>query len=226
MYPSLGFRGHADAAWSLAPGALRYSKKSHRDRALRLLDDFKRVADLRITRPTGVDEELKWVQLAQHYGLPTRLLDWTRNAATGLYFAVLRPDMDGALFVINPVELNSKVGRDCQRLFDGQRDHDRISKYLALDGGRESKSRRKTIAVEPSWNSERILMQQGSFTLHGAKRFGLDRSQAASLMCIPILAEAKRDLSHELSRIGVGEMFIFPEVEHVCNHLKRQHGLG
>lgn len=65
-------------------------------------------------------------------------------------------------------------------------------------------------------------MQQGAFTLHGTRAFELDRHQASSLMCVPILREHKRGLLNELERVGIGEMFIFPEPEHVCAHLKRR----
>ena len=37
-----------------------------------------------------------------------------------------------------------------------------------------------------------------------------------------ILKEFKLQLLHQLERVGTGEMFIFPEPEHACNHLKRR----
>jgi len=68
-------------------------------------------------------------------------------------------------------------------------------------------------------------MQQGAFTLHGSRKFDLDRRQASSLLYVPILREHKSSLLNELERIGIGEMFIFPEPEHVCAHLRRTAGL-
>lgn len=69
--------------------------------------------------------DIEWECIAQHYGIPTRLLDWTTNAINALYFAVCdciigkTKDNDftdflesgfcdggGAVFVINPLEIN------------------------------------------------------------------------------------------------------------------------
>ncbi len=95
-----------------------------------------------------------------------------------------------------------------------------IEKYLKLDG-KEAKRGLKTIALTPVWNSERIILQQGTFTLHG-HTFSLDDNQAPSLVGIPILETHKETLLRQLERIGVAEMFIFPEPEHACKHLARK----
>jgi hypothetical protein len=128
---------------------------------------------------------------------------------------------DGMVYAMKPRDLNRlsipKSGLD---VVDPDEHADILSPYLKLNG-REASRGLKTIAVQPTWNSDRIILQQGMFTLHGA-RFCLDKSQAPSLMGIPILKQHKKIIGHQLERIGVAEMFIFPEPEHVCNYLKRK----
>lgn len=213
------FRGHSDYAFDLCPSALRFESDAQRARALRSIVEFKRLQEFRFEKSPAASEKFRWVQLAQHYGLPTRLLDWTQNPTVALYFACSHPDTDGMVFALNPRDLNRlshpKSGGE---IFDGNEHLETVERYLTL-GACERKGGLRTIAVKPAWNSERIIMQQGTFTLHG-EVFALDRKQAPSLVGIPILKETKKALFHQLERIGIAEMFIFPEPEHVCNFLK------
>jgi hypothetical protein len=216
-------RGHGDFTWNLTPSALRYKRGEKRNRALNLLFDFKRFVEIKLSNPPGSNEELKWVQLAQHYGLPTRLLDWTQNASIALYFACLEPEKNGLVFVLNPVDLNKESDPQRPRVFNVHQDADLIEKYLKLSGNRDPKGL-KTIAIHPTWNSERIMIQQGVFTLHGSRDFILTGNQAPSLAYLPIPRNVKQSLLRELDRVGVCEMSIFPESEHVCRYLKwREH---
>ena len=97
------FRGHDDVEYSLTPSALRFSSYSNRVKALGLIADFKRIAGMKLRRAPDPANELEWALIAQHYGLPTRLLDWTESATTALYFACLKPDRDGLVFIVNPI---------------------------------------------------------------------------------------------------------------------------
>lgn len=215
------FRGHSRMEYTLAPSALRYSSVDERERALGLVSDMKRYLEMKLARPPAPNDELGWIQVAQHHGLPTRLLDWTQNAAVALFFTCCDSlDDDGVVVIINPIELNQQVDPRAPRIFDIHRDATIIEPCFALNGRTNSRGKR-TIAINPTWNTDRIAMQQGAFTLHGSRRFALDRDQSSSLLHVPILHEHKESLLHELERVGIGEMFIFPEPEHVCSHLRR-----
>ena len=95
---TLFYRGHNDANYSLIPSIMR-SPKLQRNEGLiyhELLincpDDFEKCH-------THLEKLVKM----QHYGLPTRLLDITRNPLVGLYFACeSRPESYGELVLISP----------------------------------------------------------------------------------------------------------------------------
>lgn len=219
------FRGHSNLDYRLAPSALRYDKLDERERALGLLTDMKRFVGMRLERPPAPGDNLGWMQVAQHHGLPTRLLDWTQNAAVALFFACSEAmDLDGLVVVLNPTELNQAVYPKLPRILDGERDASIIEPYFTL-GGRVNRRGKRTLALNPTWNTERIALQHGCFTLHGSRKFDLDSEQASSLICVPVLREHKAALLSELERVGIGEMFIFPEPEHVCSYLRRKERL-
>lgn len=215
------FRGHDDITWPLCPSALRYTDEAVRERAIQSLSEFRRIQEYRLSKAPGPTELFKWMQIAQHHGLPTRLLDWTQSLATALYFACEDQTRDGIVLALNPRTLNRqslpKRGID---LVDPEAHSEILDRYFKL-GAQPKKRGLKTIAVKPAWNSDRIILQQGMFTFHG-DQFCLDSTQAPSLIGVPILASAKKALRHQLERIGMAEMFIFPEPEHVCSYLKRR----
>src|ERR1039457_4572965 len=167
MSGALWCRGHDDLGYDLVPSALRYPTEDLRNTALNLMADFRRLGEIKLSRPPRWDEEFRWVQLAQHYGVPTRLLDWTESPIVALYFASQNPKVDGGVYVMNPVDLNRASFPSRPRILDQHQDSKILEQYLRLTGSTSPKKKLKTVAINPVWNSERLIAQKGVFTLHG-----------------------------------------------------------
>lgn len=107
------FRGQGNIEWRLLPGIGRLlplfndypspSQKLYSEERY-ALDIFEREAAAHI----GLNRMNKWelLALAQHHGLPTRLLDWTHNPLVALFFSASDDDpCDGAVYGINAGEI-------------------------------------------------------------------------------------------------------------------------
>ena len=109
---NLWFRGLTSADYALTPSIYRriagpYDRITHAD----LANEFIRKGQAFV--PDATYTKWHWYHLMQHYGLPTRLLDWTDGAFIGLYFA-LREQWNSTqpcVWVLNPYWLNLKSTR-------------------------------------------------------------------------------------------------------------------
>ncbi|MDO8266027.1 MAG: FRG domain-containing protein, partial [Candidatus Saccharibacteria bacterium] len=96
------FRGVPDSSYELIPSLGRIPQLIDDEimltsYELRIIDEFKRrVSPLLNYSPKS---EWEWLFISQHYGMPTRLLDWTSNPLVALYFAVSeQPDKNFAIY--------------------------------------------------------------------------------------------------------------------------------
>lgn len=117
MNPSFFFRGQARADWPLVPSFLRIAEASGltAGQSLRLegaaSEEFETGAHLHLppaTLPQDLRDRVTLWALMQHYGAPTRLLDWTESLYVATYFAVEKDSShDGAIWVIHPETLRT-----------------------------------------------------------------------------------------------------------------------
>src|SRR5699024_4291307 len=96
------FRGVGKSDYNLLPNIGRRGKIIL-DRELELFDEFKMLAYPYLKRNSiDVENELEFLTIAQHHGLPIRLLDWSKNPLIATYFSVYNNEnSDGALYVLD-----------------------------------------------------------------------------------------------------------------------------
>jgi hypothetical protein len=96
------FRGQANSDWTLQPSIYRFA---HFRRYQTVNYESHVLAEKPLApKPplTHTNFQLEWLMICQHYGVPTRLLDWTTDILVALYFACddnSQTDADGAVFV-------------------------------------------------------------------------------------------------------------------------------
>jgi hypothetical protein len=216
------FRGHPKANWKLAPKLYRVPPPK---RGIRIIEDEIR-QEFMMRAPgltsTGPQNSWEWYFTMQHFGAPTRLLDWTEGVLIALYFAVKDSGEDNAaIWAIDPWWLNKRVVGQREVVPPGAEigiskpDADRYSPWLP-DRYSSAQLPELPVGVYPTHSVRRISTQRSCFTIYGSDPEGLEKlrheSDAHVAKIIIPRAEISR-IKEELLISGVDEVTIFPDLD-------------
>jgi hypothetical protein len=237
------FRGVKRSSFQLIPGAYWRSQCDEES----LFVSFKAAAPSYV--PTRPGNDWEWYFLGQHYGLPTRLLDWTESPLTALYFALTEKDGDCAVpqaddpptvWMMDPAQLNQAT----HRLSEGYLfipDVTKLRSWLPSECGRDKppksftddsdfRDNSKPVAIYPVRYNSRLVAQRGVFTVHGTEELPIDhvfrRSNtdgSSRIAKITIDPASCQQLLRDLVAVGVNQTAMFPEPGSVASDLVRHY---
>lgn len=208
------FRGQKEASWDLLPGLGRpnYFRPEILKYEKNVLQEFKRRAIPFLPKTFNSNSDWEWLALAQHFKLPTRLLDWTENPLVALFFAfefTKDNDDNRAVWVFGAAEDEFVDSNDLK-----------VNPFTL----------KKTQVYVPNQVTQRITAQSGWFTVHKYMTdkdkflaFNKNTSYKSKVFKMIIPNKLRDNLLLRLDRLGVNSFSIYPDLEGLSTFLSWKH---
>jgi hypothetical protein len=180
--------------------------------------------DRRVQRLRGGGEARRdWHCLVdmQHHGVPTRLLDWTSVLGIAVFFAAARYNtsqegIDFAIYVLDPVSLNQKVGRAV--IYSSEDEH---FGYKSIYWDHRPFVPSGAIALETPFVNDRVYAQQGLFTAHVDEK-PLEDVRPDSIRKIILHPSCAAGAREFLDHANLNDSTVFPDMEGLVRYVRTQ----
>jgi hypothetical protein len=225
------FRGLSDCRYALENSFLRNCGK-HPELEYHLLRNFRKYA--RTNNINLTNTQLRSLVLAQHHGLPTRLLDWTYSPFIAMHFATSnteRFDTDGVIWQVDFVKVNKLVPEPLKKLLAQEQCNAFTVEMLELKLPTlqifdEKIGKGHVMFFEPPSLDDRIVNQFALFSIMTDATSILDnwlKQHPETYRRIIIPAELKWEIRDKLDQANITERVLFPGLDGLASWLKRHY---
>lgn len=220
------FRGQEKREWGLIPSIQRDNLI---EKEQFITNDFYiYVNQIEDNRPSKTNYAA-WMSLMQHYGLPTRFLDWTSSPLVACYFALEKNrevKSDACIWVLIPRNVNMQEGfGGCVYPVDA------VTVQYMLVTAFKSKARvpkkyqDKIIACHSVEKNLRMYSQQSSFTVHNTKKKLEEICDSKTLFKFIIPSQYKEKLYESATILGMSTSYVYPDMEHISKDIVQKHSV-
>jgi hypothetical protein len=229
VHASLVFRGLARSSYSNVSSLARLGENSERLER-HLIRNFRKYAHRERPGPTLWD----WLSLAQHHGLPTRLLDWTFSPFVAAHFATAtHPRDEAVVWAVDcevahdllPLGLRTALRDEGATVFTTEllAEHAPTLEVLDRFGGAEP----FVLFFEPPSLDDRIVNQSAVLSTMSDPRASMDdwlRANPDVWHAWLITPEAKAEIRERLDQGNVTERVLMPGLDGLAAWLRRYYG--
>jgi hypothetical protein len=204
--------------WPLVPKVYRSEEAARWEHSM--VAEFRFQAKTRYAHGPSDGDRAGWLFLMQHYGLPTRLLDWTDAVLCAAYFAVReRTPQDGLLCALDPMVLNGQQGRG-MKILTPLSEPARLLIEAIFEEPHPATRRARILAIGADQIDLRMTVQQSAFTIHGNPTPLEDLDKSDSFLVKYRIPQAdKAYIADELAMLGINEASLFPDLDALARHI-------
>ncbi len=225
--PNFWFRGHADFNWKLQPKVERHDFINSASSAISTKTGYEHTIFRQFLvraphlLPVNLDLSGKYF-LAQHHGLPTRLLDWSTNPLVALFFACsAHKETDGSIYILYA---RGDYDHDEHEDFIYQSD-EKVSQSIEAICNNSSSTPKQSLyplRITPNTQHGRISSQGARFTFHPENSHPLEKQLNRNVYRFKIFSPCKTDIMEELSILNTNWSTLFPDLDHLVKEIKWQ----
>jgi hypothetical protein len=224
------YRGSWSKEFDLSTSLTRLGSRYH-ELEPHILRNFRKYA---YSNSSPGDSIWNWLAVAQHHGLPTRLLDWTYSPYVALHFAtddLSKYDEDGVIWCVDyvksnellPLKLKTAIKEEGSNVFTPELLHPVCSslKELALLQDEEF-----VVFLEPPSLDARIVHQYALFSLMSKAQANMSawlEEHPELYFRVIIPAGLKWEIRDKLDQANITERVLFPGLSGLSHWLKRHY---